>query len=99
MKPRLKELLIAGLESYPQGAPKVSIQQYAGMGLGIRADEDMQTGTFIMPYTGDVILAEEYQVRDRVYEEEGAGSYYIEVEVPYKKQRWVVDATKHDGYV
>lgn len=99
MKPGLRELLIAGLESYPQGAPKVGIQQYAGMGAGIMAEQDVKIGTFIMPYAGDLISPEEHAIRSRMYEEEGAGSYCVELERPYKNKRWVVDATKHYGCV
>ncbi len=97
MLPPLKERLIVGLQKYPEDCPKLSIKAYEGMGLGVMAEEHIQAGTFIMPHTGDLVSPKQMSARNKMYEENEEGSYYIEIQAPYKGQRWVMDGTRHHG--
>lgn len=93
----LKERLIAGLQKYPLDAPTLTVDGYGHMGLGVMAAEHIKAGTFLMPYSGDVITPEEFAVRNIEYGNNKEGSYYIEVETPYDERTWVVDGTRHYG--
>ncbi len=93
----MKDKLILGLQRYPEDCPKVSITAYEGMGLGVMAEEHIPAGTFILPYTGDMVSPKEMAVRNQMYEENDEGSYYINIEAPYKGEKWVVDGTRHHG--
>ena len=90
----LKDRLALGLRKYPKDAPKICIKTFEKMGFGIVAEEEIETGTFIMPYHGDVMSPEEFALRNKVYEKCREGSYYIEVNTPYRGKEWVVDGTR-----
>lgn len=93
----LKQRLLSGLHKYPEDAPKLRIQQFEEMGLGIVAEAPIKAGTFIMPYSGDLVTKQEFQVKNKVYEERGEGCYYIDIETPYRGKQWVMDGTTHHG--
>lgn len=95
----LKERLLMGLQTFPESAPLLSVKKFIGMGLGVVAEEPIQAGNFVMPYSGDVLTTEGFALRNEVYEKNGEGSYYIEVKTSYKGCKWVVDGTNHHGQV
>ncbi|KAJ2479802.1 hypothetical protein IWW56_002863 [Coemansia sp. RSA 2131] len=56
---------------------KVRIVDAGRKGFGMQALEDLETGSFVMEYMGEVVTATEFRKRARVYQSEGISHHYF----------------------
>ncbi|KAJ2162624.1 hypothetical protein GGF46_000497 [Coemansia sp. RSA 552] len=69
---------------------KVRIVNAGRKGFGMQALEDLDTGSFVMEYMGEVVTAAEFRKRTRVYQAEGIQHHYF-MSIGNSK---VIDATR-----